>query len=54
MGNDVDMCEVAKICWEMASVFDNHLKYVRNDLVIWEIATIFEKWLRYIRHGLSI
>ena len=51
MGNEVDMREMAKICGEMARVFDKRLKYVGIALEIWEIAKIFLKWLRYIGQG---
>ena len=34
MGNDVYI-------WEMASVFEKRLNYVRNDLDVWEMAQIY-------------
>ena len=47
MGNEVDMWEMAKICVEMALLFDKRLKCVGSDLEIWEMAKIYEKWLRH-------
>ena len=41
VGKDVDMWGTAKICGEMALVFDKLLKYVGNDFEIWEIPKIF-------------
>ena len=54
MGNDVDLWEMAQICWEMASLFDKRHTNVENDLDIWEMAKIFDYCLRYMGHGLSI
>ena len=54
LGNDVEMWELAKICWEMGQVFDKRLKYLGNDLQIWEMGKICGKWHRYMGHGLSI
>ena len=54
VGNDVDLWEMAQICWKMASLFDKRFKNVKNDLEILEMAKIFGKWLRYMGHGLSI
>ena len=45
MGNDVDM-------WEMASVFEEQLKYVGNEVDLWEIAKLCGKWLKYSTNGL--
>ena len=54
MGNDLDLWEMAQICWEMAELFDKRLKNVENDLEIWEMAKMFGKWLRYMGHGFRI
>ena len=54
VGNDVDLWEMAQICWEMTYLFDKLLKNVENDLEIWEMAKVFGKWLRCMGHGLSI
>ena len=40
VGNDVDLWEMAQICWEMTCLFDKRLKNVENDLEIWEMAQI--------------
>ena len=40
------MWEMAKICWEIAYVFDKPLKYLGNVLEIWEMAKICGKWPR--------
>ena len=44
MGNDVYM-------WEMASVFEERLKYVGNDVDSWEISEI---WLRCVVDDFNI
>ena len=52
--NDLDLWEMAQICWEMTYLFDKRLKNVENDLEIWEMAKIFGKWFRYMGHFFSI
>ena len=54
MGNDVDMLEMAKICWKMTEIFYKRLKYVENDLQIWEMDKIFVQRLKYMDHGICI
>ena len=54
LGNDVDLWEMAQICWKITSFFDKRLKNVESDLEIWEMAKIIGKWIRYMVHGLSI
>ena len=48
------MWKTAKMCGELALVFDKRLKYVGNDLEIREVATIFGKCIKSMAHGLSI
>ena len=54
LGNDVDLWEMAQICWEMTKLFEKRLKNVESDLEIWEMTKIFGKWLRSMVHILSI
>ena len=44
MGNDVDLWEIAKICWKW-------LKYLINGLNMWEMKSIFGKWHKYLING---
>ena len=47
VGNDVDMLEMAKICWKMTEIFNKRLKY-------WEMTYRFGKWLKSLCNGLDI
>ena len=54
VGNDVDLCEIAKIYGKWLKYLPNGLNLWELTQTFWEMAKLFGKWLTYMGHGSSI
>ena len=51
MENDLEIWEMERYIWEMASMHGTRLKYLRNGLSVFKMAYEFDKRLTYVGNG---